>query len=516
MKTPTSMGGISVKKNNLLCLVLLISMFAFSGCGGGGSSGDDSSSNEPPSDGSPGGGDIAPSAAVLPFGIDSFTLPVGDDGTVQVDFTYNNQGQLTECAVLAESDLDTNDNPTESEKTVYTLDPNKPASLFYPDMIGSVSSVASLASEVVITESDPFNSLPGALREVKYTRTSKTAAGVSEYQINIAYSYDAMHRLEKVVAIKEEAGYTPQKNTLNYTYYPSGNLANIKSSFQYDSGGNTWVNSGGSERYYVYYVDSNHLETEEFYKIDSSEISRIEYRINYRYVDFDAQGRIKEIEKIRTNYSADGTSSVRPTQTYKYTYSGLNLETHIYEDSSERTTYTFSYDIVSNRLIERSKNIHKLDLSGDSTYTKRYAYDTEARLISITSTSDETSYDDKAIFDYDDKGRLTMWGYEDLSNGDVQEQSSATLEYNATESSALGSIEFWKKNSSDNSLPPSDGIRNSSFSFKAGAPTATLNFAIETSYQEVSGAFKETLVTVPLPALYGIGLSAQAAGIGDN
>jgi len=476
-----------MKKIFLLCTSMFAVMYVLSGCSSGGSSSR---------------AVIAPSASVVPFGIESISLPFYSDETLKTNFTYNNQGQLVEGIVSVESGSNEDGSPYRIEKTIYTLDPNRDASAFYPEMARSVGSIASLAKGVV-SGHNPLDSLPGSLLKVEYTRTEAEATTPEEHNTT-TYSYDIMDRLEQLIVVTEKEGKAPHKNTLSYTYKSTGDLDKVKIVQQEDTG-NGWEDTYLSEKIYEY--DSGRVIKEETYSLGDNEEWDLVRKVNYDYT-FDVKGRIEKI--VQNETAGENTYEY----TFEYAYGEFGLVTYIYNDSEETTTLGFTY-ISGSGLLEmlRETTLEK-DNGAVNVEEIGFSYDLAGRLTSITSDSDaENRIDYKTTFEYDDKGRLSAWTDEDYIDNDVDEKIVATLEYDASESSAQGPIEFFELDDGGN-LSSSTEPREMFFSFAAGAPTATLDVAMETSYVEGFGTFKETLVTIPVPALYGVGYGALYAGLG--
>lgn len=492
-----------MKKIHLLYLGLFISMLIISGCSSSGSSSRTA---------------VAPSSTVLPFGIESMTLPVSDDGTMAVDFTYNRQGQLVEGVISVEFDYDNDGSPDEISTTVYTLDPDRSASVIYPEMSANIRAAASLAN-IVVMGHNPLDSLPGAVLKVEYTLTDsgleKSAATVLKDHVILTYSYDNMDRLEKLVGMREREGKL-QRNTLSYTYDSAGNLTKTMIVLEADNDGSGWVNDEIAEINYSY-DDSSRLVEERTYDLGEGEVPTLSEQVNYRYDKFDGQGRIEKITKEEIDYYAGEGITATEIYTYEYTYSDFGLDTYIYADSFEKITCTFVYDPEDGQLLERHEVAESGEDVGD-TDIDRYSYDDAGRLVSIENINTrpdlagENSYNDLTTFTYDENGRLTEWAYKSSYNEVVDEQAIATLTYAASESSAQGTIEFFEPDLLDGTLSPPEP-REMLFSFAAGAPTATLDIAVDTGFDEGFGVFNETVVTFPLPGLYAIGYGSMYTGL---
>ena len=145
-----------------------------------------------------------------------------------------------------------------------------------------------------------------------------------------------------------------------------------------------------------------------------------------------------------------GEAALLPLQSYDYSPCGDLLATHTYTNDTDYTTETYAYDLLGNRIATTDAHGNTIYKSFDplgnvtaewgATYPVRYAYDTQGRRTSLSTTRDGTSWD------------TTAWAY-DATTGNCLSKTYAdgsTVTYTYTPDNLLLRATYpsgkWKEN----------------------------------------------------------------------
>lgn len=316
----------------------------------------------------------------------------------------------------------------------------------------------------------------------------------------------------KVSKIEDEYSSEYLRST-TYSYNESGLL----------SGEDYRRTQRGGDRVYehdsvVYSYDAAGRLTQEIrsdYSVDEEGTETLNY-VNTITYSYDGQGRVSE--KTR-EYDGDGnpaTANDTYTDTYTFGPYGLTGYSYVSEYSyGGGSTYTYTYTYNDQGRLTGRQRMRDSDNDGVADYfdIDTYTYDDVGRLVSIENAyhpavdgEPGTATDiERYSFTYDADGRLTEYVFDDLDNGvDVDSRMISTAVYNEAGTAATGTVSLLEWDVETETFVPLRPVQESSFSFAAGAPTATFSLPTDqfpySSY--LAHDFEQVTVSFEIPALY--------------
>lgn len=338
------------------------------------------------------------------------------------------------------------------------------------------------------------------------------------------YTYDDNGNLIK----KEEDDYTSSYlETTSYTYDDAGNLTGEEYKRIYRSD----ESLSDHETIAYSYDDAGRLtqKVRSDYAIDGEGTETLNYRDTITY-SYDADGRV--IEKVRVNDS-DGnplTANTIYTDTYVFGQYGLTSYEYNYEYASGggyRYLYTYTYNDQGQ--ITEKRRMRDTDNNGTADYFDIvvYTYDTQNRLTSIKDTEHSAVSEepgaatdmDTTTFTYDTNGLLTEFMFEEADNGtDVDFRRIVSAVYAEDGGSATGTMETFSLDGISGEIVVDGDAESLTYSFAAGAPTATMQVALdEFPYSSYLAQDVETVsLSVNVPALYALSYAWQFVSAGPE
>lgn len=412
-------------KSRLFCVMLLVGCFAVTGCGSDGGNASTAADTQAV---------IAPSAAVLPFGIESISLPIDDDEQLNLDFVYNDLGQLVEASMTREGDENGDGRPDGMTTTVYSLDPDiprvdQPALEFFgtPKSARSAAPLARVAAPIYEGVTDY---LPGTIVQIEHSRHTyrgDRAAQIPEalildYRQTVDYEYDDTGRVVKMISTSEDDDRI-RTTTQEWSYDPSGQPTREKRVYQNDQYKDGWIDDKEVDETSYRYDANGRLAEKTLDRYGDEELEKTLY-------SYDETGALVKEEFQRIDRREETIEEQRTT-TYTFAENGRLdqkiIASYRFDDEGnpvieDKNTHTFHYD-GSGRLIEK---IHQDDQNGDpavieQTITHTYTYG-EFGVQSYEWRREPSAYAGETrsyAFSYNEAGQLTekRYMYDNSSDG---------------------------------------------------------------------------------------------------